>query len=358
MHYPEQRPIGKLTVIQRHVTLPEQASGLVTVLPDQRVDVHDVVARGLVPGEYVIVDVRQELGLRRASDIAPLLQVRVDDDVDELTILAGSENGRGRKVYAPVAGRIAAITDGLILIEQVNAVIDLDAGVRGRVSDVLSGRGAVIEATGAHAHGFWGNGQRAAAVLRGEGVKALEAFEPGTVSTPYNGVIVVVRRALTRNLMYAAQGLNVAGVIAPSMPVDLIGEALAQPFAILITEAFGETRVNRTLNTFLQDLEGSQVVVDAYTPHIWEARRPEIVMNVVPKTGEVPSRPNLMQTLRPGLSVRVIGEPHTGAAATVLNLPSDPVLLDNGMRFQCAQVELSSGERVFVPLANIEVSGR
>jgi hypothetical protein len=33
-------------------------------------------------------------------------------------------------------------------------------------------------------------------------------------------------------------------------------------------------------------------------------------------------------------------------------------LLENGLHVLCAQVELSGGERVSVPLANIEVFGR
>ncbi|MBK8134858.1 MAG: hypothetical protein IPK52_03295 [Chloroflexi bacterium] len=358
MHYPEQRPIAKLTVIQRHVILPEQASGLVTVLPDQRVDVRDIVARGLIPGEHIAVDAKAFFRLRKAEDLTPLLRVRIDDEVDEITVLAGKEVGRGKRLYSPVRGRVAQIVDGLIFVEQLNDVIDLESGVRGRISDVISGRGAVIEATGAQAQGFWGNGRRTVAVLRGEGNKALEAIDTDSLTSPYNNAIVVVRRPLTEGLISAARNLKVAGLVAPCMPVDLIGWALAQPFAIIITEAFGEARVNRNLNVWLQELEGSQVALDAYEPQTWDARRPELLMNVAPKSGEVPARPNSMLTLRPGLAVRVIGEPYTGVAATVLNLPSDPVLLDNGMRFVCAQVELSSGERIFVPLANIEVSGR
>jgi hypothetical protein len=358
MHYPEQRPIAKLTVIRRQVTLPEHASGLVTVLPDQRVDVRDIVARGLVPGDHVVVDAQAYFRLRSPDDVAPLLQVRVDDEVNELTVLAGNETGRGRRLFSPVSGRVSGIIGGLILIEQVNEIIDLEAGVRGRVSDVISGRGAVVEATGAQAHGFWGNGRRTIAVLRGEGATALEVLDAESVTSPYNGVIVVIRRIATEGVLQAARNLKVAGLVAPSMPVGLIGLALALPYPVLITEGFGDARVNRNLNTMLQELEGSQVVLDAFQPGPWDARRPEIVMNVAPKAGDVPARANLMLTLRPGMAVRIVGEPYTGVAATVLNLPTDPVLLDNGMRFQCAQVELSSGERIFVPLANIEVSGR
>lgn len=358
MHYPEQRFISRLTVIQRFASLPENASGLVTVLPDQRVDVRDIVARGLIPGEYLAINAKEFFGLRKAEDLTPLLQVRVDDEVSELTILAGNEKGRGKKLYAPTFGRVAQVVDGYILIEKLNDVIDLEAGVRGRVSDVVSGRGAVIEATGAQAQGIWGNGRRAIAVLRGEGAAALESVDGEALGSPYNNAIVVVRRGLTSRLLLAAQNLKVAGLVAPFMPVDLIDDALFMPYAILVTEAFGEARVNRNLNVWLQELEGSQVMLDAYEPRIWDARRPELLMNVAPRAGETPTRPNLMLTLRPGMAVRVVGEPYTGVAGTVLNLPSEPILLDNGMRFTCAQVELSSGERAFIPLANIEVSGR
>jgi hypothetical protein len=82
------------------------------------------------------------------------------------------------------------------------------------------------------------------------------------------------------------------------------------------------------------------------------------VVNTVAKPGEVPARANLLLNLRPGMAVRLIGEPHTGKLATVLNLPNEPVLLDNGLRVACAQVDLGANERALVPVTNLEVIGR
>jgi len=56
--------------------------------------------------------------------------------------------------------------------------------------------------------------------------------------------------------------------------------------------------------------------------------------------------------------VRMIREPYMGQTGIILDLPKAPVLLDNGLRVPCAQVELVAGDKLFVPLANLEVLGR
>jgi hypothetical protein len=89
-----------------------------------------------------------------------------------------------------------------------------------------------------------------------------------------------------------------------------------------------------------------------------ELRRPEVIINVPLHPQERPSAPLTNVSLQQGMQVRVI---HGGGAVTfgeVIGLPKTPVLLDNGLRVQCAQVEMVTGEKLMVPLANIEVPGR
>jgi hypothetical protein len=83
-----------------------------------------------------------------------------------------------------------------------------------------------------------------------------------------------------------------------------------------------------------------------------------VIINLAPKEDEIPARPNIMLTLREGMNVRVTRAPYAGLTGLVVDLPESPVLLDNGLRIRCAQVELVIGETVFVPLTNIEVLGR
>lgn len=355
--YPEQRPALKLAVIQREVSLPEEASGVVTVGNDQRVDVRDIVARGLIPGKFFVVDAKAFFNLQTAAEVDELLLVGVNDEVDELKPLAGQAGGRGKRLFSPVAGRVASVSDGLIVVEQLNAVIDLEAGLRGRVNSVKNGRGAVIEATGTRIQGVWGNGGRMIAVVVNEGQNMLESATMDVLGSRFSNAVVVLRRPITEDILDAAANQGVSGLIAPSMSVDLVGLANAQIFPIMLIEGFGELKVGRAISQLLQELEGVQITLDAAQPQIWEARRPEAVMNVQPKQGDVPVRPNPNLTLRTGMAVRIFGGDHSGQLGSVVNLPNEMVLLDNGLRVPCALVELGGDQQIFAPLANLEVIG-
>jgi hypothetical protein len=46
-----------------------------------------------------------------------------------------------------------------------------------------------------------------------------------------------------------------------------------------------------------------------------------------------------------------------GALGVITHLPKTPILMDNGLRVSCAQVELVTGEKITAPLANLEVTG-
>lgn len=355
--YPEQRPAMRLSVIRREVALPEEASGVVAVTVGQRVDVRDVVARGLVPGRFVVVDAQSFFKLKRPEDLAPLLLVNVDDEVDEIKPIAGQDSARGRRLFSPVAGRVAAITEGNIIIEQLNAVIDLEAGLRGQVAEVYNGRGIVVEATGARIQGVWGNGGRAIAVIANEGQNALENTSIDALGSRYSNTVVVLRRPISEDILDAAATQGVSALIAPSMPYSLVELAVLQPYALILAEGFGAARMNRGMSQVFQELEGLQVTVDASQPLVWEARRPEVVMNVQPRQNETPARPSPNQTLRAGMAVRIFGGDHSGMLGTVVNLPNEPLLLDNGLRVPCALVELTGTQRAAVPLANLEVMG-
>lgn len=355
--YPEQRPAVKLAVIQREVTLPEEASGVVAVLPEQRVDVRDVVARGLIPGKFIVIDAQEFFNLKTAEAVDDLLLVSVDEEVDELKPLAGQSSARGKRLFSPVAGRVASISDGFIVVEQLNAVIDLEAGLRGKVTEVKNGRGAVVEATGTRVQGVWGNHGRAIAVVVNEGQNTLESATLDVLGSRFSNSVVVLRRSITEEVLEAAANQGVSGLIAPSMSVDLLELANLQPYAIMLLEGFGDIRLNKAVSQVLQDLEGVQITLDAIQPQVWNARRPEAVMNVQPRTGDIPARPNPNLTIRSGMAVRVIGGDYSGQLGSVVNLPNELVLLDNGLRVPCALVELSGDQQIFAPLANLEVIG-
>ena len=98
--------------------------------------------------------------------------------------------------------------------------------------------------------------------------------------------------------------------------------------------------------------------LDAFLPDRWTARRPEVIINPSARATNRPPRPNVNVVLNSGTTVRLTRPPNQGQVGKIINLPKTPFLLENGLRVPCAQVELITGEKVTVPLANLEVFGR
>lgn len=358
MYYPDQRYASELTVIRREALLPDEAVGTLRTTEGKDVDFRDVVANGVVPSRYIILDVMAAFGLRRAEAAEKLLLVSQGDVVKEDQALAGKSADRGKRLLSPVRGVVARIAEGRIIVQAMPGVVDVQAGVRGKVIQVTPGRGAVVQAVGAQIQGVWGNGQMHIATLRVEPDGGVETVAPDSLERRYAGAIVLTRRPLTARAFDVVDEQNFAGVIAPSMDASLIERALAFEGAILLTEGFGSTRMNVAVFNLLQKFEGNPVTLDAYQPSRWETRTPEVVANVSTRGEKKPTAPNPMLALRPGMNVRCTREPHQGLTGKVAVVHSTPVLLDNGLRVPCARVELVSGETADVPLANLEVLGR
>lgn len=358
MYYPDQRYASNLTIIRREAKLPEGALGTVRVNNGQRVDIRDVVANGVVPSRYLILDAQAFFKLRRPDKLEPLLQVEQGAVVEKDDVLAGKNPKRGKRLFSPVKGVVARIDGGRIILQEMPEVIDVEAGVQGRVVDTQPGRGVVIEATGAQAQGVWGNGRHVIATLRLEPDAGLETIEADSLEQRFTGSIVLTRRPLTAESFESIKQQNFAGVIAPSMQADLIDWAMAYEGALLLTEGFGNIRMGTPTFNLLQNHRENAVTLDAHTPSRYEPRPPEVIINVASRSDESPARPNAMLTLRNGMTVRVTRQPYLGLTGRVADLPQAPIHLDNGLRVTCAKIELISGETAYVPTADLEVLGR
>ena len=357
IYYPEQRHLLGKTAIRRERFLPDTTSGEVMVNSGSRVSVLDVVARGPSPSPYMLIEAARYFNLKDPDKLFDLLDVRIGEQVGTDEVLASKPGRRGKKLLSPVAGKIVDITQGRIVLQEVTPPIEVEAGLNGAVTSVRKGRGVIIEAYGGVLQGVWGNNRRAIGTIRHEPSDGLENIYGDQVDTQYRGAILVTRRPLRRVSFQVIEDQGFMGVIAPSFEPDLIDTALKSHSAILLTESFGSARMSNVMAQFLDNMEGRQATVDAALPAPLETRRPEVIINVPIEPGERPSPPNLSASLRNGREVRLTRGNNSGMMGHVIGLPKELVSLDNGLRVACAQVELVTGEKINVPLANIEVSG-
>jgi hypothetical protein len=353
IYFPEQRHLLPLTLIRRERLLPAGIMGEIQVRTGSRVSLRDVVVRGQEPAPYVMLNAIEFFRLRPNADVASLLEVAIGDLVGEGQVIA--QRGR-RKMLSPIDGYVRRVDQGRIIMQEAPTPIDLEAGLNGTVVEIRKGRGVVIETYGAVLQGVWGNDRRAIGTLRPEPRAGLESFLFDSIDTQYRGAIVFTRRPLNASALALIEEQGFAGVIAPSMEVDLLDMAMEASTALLLTEGFGSQRMSNANSAFLESFDGRQATMDALLPEPMEVRRPEVIINV-PLTDERPPAPNVNLALQPGLTVRLTRSGSQGVTGTVVDLPKTPILLENGLQVFCAQVEINTGEKLMVPLANLEVTG-
>ncbi len=357
-YYPDQRYAAQLTVIQRECMLPDEAQGKVSAREGQRVDVHDVIANGIMPARHLIFDVAEELDVRKREKAIEWIHVSKGSRVEEGDVLAGKNISRGKRLFSPVRGFVTGIENGRIILQELPGVIDLEAGVRGRVTGVTPGRGVTIEAVGSLVQGVWGNNRRTIATLRPEPRGGLASIVEDEFDMTYRGVIILTDKTINAQVLQMVEARGIVGLIAPSMDVTLMNDVMVVNSAILLTEGFGRMGMSRAVYTTLNEFTGHQITLDAYMPSRWETRYPEVILNIAPRGKKRPSRPNPLLALREGLTVRVTRDPYAGQTGKVVGVHEGLIRLPNGLRVRAAQVELLAGETVDVPLTNLEVLGR
>ncbi|MEP6986356.1 MAG: hypothetical protein ABI970_12205 [Chloroflexota bacterium] len=356
-YYPDQRHALELTTIQREQLLPEDAIGSVEVRQGASVNLRDIVARGIMPSRYHIVDAAKALHLKKGSDLGEYLRVSIGESVNSKTVLAEMPKQR-RRVLASIDGVVADVNDGLIILQIEPESVELEAGLDGQVIKVQPGQGVMIETYGSVVQGSWGNSRRVIGTLRTEPTAGLESLYGEDLDIQFRGAIVLTRRPLRQTGLDVMEDQNLGGIIAPSIEADLIEAALAVKGAVMLTEGFGSLRMSGLVYNMLNNFNGRQATLEAVQPNRWQTRRPEVIVNPSGRGASRAARPNVNQALTVGTNVRLTRIPHAGDVGTVVNLPKMPILLENGLKVLCAEVESVTGEKITVPLANLEVFGR
>ncbi len=357
-YYPDQIHILESTTISRERMLPERAIGRVEVREGVTVNLRDIVARGRLPSRYVIVEAASFLRLKKNDDVSEFMLVEIGETVDVKTPLAGRPGQRGKRLLSPVKGIVTYVGEGRIILQVSPEEVELEAGLDGQVVRVQPGRGILIETFGTLVQGVWGNGKRSIASLKPEPEDGIESLYGEDLDIQYRGAMIVTRRPLRETGLQVMEDQNLEGIIAPSMDADLIEATRSARGAILLTEGFGSIRMSATLFNMLSSFAGRQATLDATPPDRWESRRPEVIINPSSRAGARPPRPNIDLILQVGSTVRLTRPPNAGQVGKVINLPKTPNLLENGLRVMCAQVELVTGDKLMIPLANLEVFGR
>lgn len=365
--YPTQRILLEDTRIIRKHTLPAGMVGTVLVEQGASVVPNQLVVSGTRPSDYRIVDIAAPLKIDPENEekIKKVLAVEVGQEVEAGTPLVNLRGYR-RSLLAPDNGRILLIEQGRVILQVNPEIIEVHASFRGIITAVEARRGVTIEAQGTLLQCAWGNGRTAIAGYE---------FEPGTqfssskdkkeladllnddlTLSPYRGKVIIVMRPLKEIDLLVIENQELAGIVAPSASVNLRKSAMRLKVPVILTEGFGAMPPTMRLFERLLEKRGNQAIFDATLPDSRQNTRPEIIIPVGMARQDKQS-PQVAAPLEVGMLVHVRRAPHFGKLGEITGLPELPMKLENGLRVLCAQVKLQTGERVVVPLANLDTIG-
>ena len=344
------RHILPLTTIHRERVLP--TLGRVVVRKGQKVSTTDVVAEANLVPEHLLLDVTRGLNLseEKADDA---IQCKPGQKVAEGDVLAGPVGMTKRVVRSPRNAKIILTGGGQILLEVETPPFELRAGLPGLVIELLEGRGAIIEATGALIQGVWGNGRIDYGLMHVLARSPEETLTDDRLDVSLRGSIVLGGHCDNAEVLKVAADLPLRGLILASMDTAVVPTALKMRYPILVIQGFGQITMNSTAYKLLSTNEKREVAINAEQWNPVSGVRPEIFIPL-PAPDNLPLPPDT-NVFSSGQQVHIVRAPYTGKIGTIVEVRPGKTKLPNGVVTPVALVQVESGDSALIPLANLEL---
>ena len=272
------------------------------------------------------------------------------------TVIASKGLTAAGRVKSPANGFVYRIdkSTGRVLIKVVSRPLELTAYLAGTVSNIMAGRGVVIETTGALIQAALGFGGESYGVLQVVSKRATDPMKARAIDVTMHGAIVVGGAWFDETVLEQAIQMQVRGLIAGSMDGGLLEAARNAPFPILLTEGLGHIAMAAPIFKLLKSNAGREVSISALTRTRWGVQRPEILIPL--PSDSKPEPPAFGMPLAMGVRVRVMRGPRQGKVGQVTALPELPQQIETGAKVHCAEVDLGGDDgRTLVPFANLEI---
>ena len=339
-----------ITVIQRERLLP--VPGKVVVRKMQKVSASDVIAVADLAPEHIILNIARGLGVS-IQEADNLIHCKVDDYLNEGDLVAGPVGLTRSVVRSPSKGRVMMVGDGRVFIQLDREPFELHAGYVGIVTKLIPDFGAVVETTGALIQGFWGNG------LADFGLMSVKINNPddelteSQIDVSLRGMILMGGYCNDPSVFQKAAEVPIKGLILTSMPSSMVSMAKKMTYPIIIIEGFGRLPLNPISFNLLTTHQSREISINAEAFNVMEGRRPEVVIPL-PSVRDL-DLPLVGEQFSVGQQVRVVRRPYQARTGRLDILYNGLVDFPNGIKAPGAQIRFDNGEKVKVPLVNLEV---
>jgi len=361
------------TRLRRRRVLPIR--GQVLVRAGDQTAARDIVARTSLPGPVTPVNVGSILSVP-ASEIPAAMLKKQGDIVVAGELLARSKGIFGwfpRECPAPVAGTIESISSvtGQIMLRGDAIPVELRAFLAGTIAEIVDEEGVVVEGEGAFVQGIFGIGGEAYGPIRMACHGPEDDLTADRIAAQMRGAIVIGGRRVTGEALARGAEAGVSAIVTGGIDDqdlrDFLGYDLGTAttgsenagLTLVITEGFGEIAMAGRTFELLSSRAGCDAAVTGATQIRAGVLRPEVI---IPRVADSAASDGLRKgalgdghVLRPGVSVRIIRDPYFGMIGTAVALPAEPQVLGSGSKARVLEVKLPTGEKVFVPRANVEL---
>lgn len=349
--------------------------GEIAVELNQKVEPDTVVARAYLPGELHIVKIAEKMGLEPIElQDEGIIRVAKGDVVEKSQIVAQKKTFFGlltSRAESPIDGTVEYYTKetGHMGIREKDKLLEVDAYMKGVITEIFPGDGVVVTTHGALIQGIFGVGGERIGIIKMIASSPDEQLTPEKIPAECKGQILVGGALVTAQALHRASEVGCAGIIVGGIVNEDLADFLGYDIGVaitgqedinvtlVVTEGFGKMTMAQRTFDLLKNLDGKKASFSGATQIRAGAIRPEII---VPIAEEIPDAPvkSLSQQLEIGTSIRIIRVPYFGMLATVAALPSELKEIPTGSKVRMLEAKLAdTGEVVTVPRANAEIIG-
>ncbi len=354
-------PNSKITVTR---LLP--APGVVLVQPGKKVEALRIIAQAKRPSRYRVIHVARQLA-RSKIDMDQVMCKAEGDFVEADEVIAISKRGLPflrRTARAPVAGHIAAIGLGWVLLATEQTTIELQAFVNGVVSKIIPNRGVIIESRGAMITATCGFGGEAYGPLKRLVDRPSESLQVERIDERVKNAILLAGRSVDETVLRAAEEAQVRGIIVGSIDASLMNLDPPVRVRVVATEGFGYMPMASYTFGVLGTLDGKEVSIRGSTPAMASSASKRIQPEppiILAATSTDSSQTTILsppsqsggRDVGVGSRVRVTRGRLLGASGTIDSFPSKPQATEAGIVAPGAYVKLND-TLYYIPWANLE----
>jgi hypothetical protein len=344
------KQIHAMTSIKRERVLP--IAGSVLVRRMQKVSPTDVIVVASLKPKYILLDIAQGLNVTPAR-ADELLQRHAGEELGKGDIIAGPVGIFQRVIRTPEPGQIKIAGEGKVLYEIFSPAVELQAGMDGTVTNIISERGAIIETSGALIQGVWGNGKITYGVIQPVSNDLLQELIPEQLNISFRGLIITAGYCRNPEALEAAANVPIKGLILGSLSSGLLPLAKSVDYPIMVIDGFGNLPMNRAAETILVTNKDRNIALNAQTFNSFLGNYPEVIISQSSQTDtELPTE---SESLKAGKKVIIIHGPDVNKIGKIESILPQKQKLASGIETRVAEVSLPNDQRVAVPLTNLEI---